>query len=111
MPALPATAYFVIAPDWVCEVISPATASFDRVQKLATYARADVAHAWLIDPLARTLEVLRLESRRWIIVATHAGDEVVRAEPFGAIALELRTLWGEVMDDAGGGQTTPGARG
>ena len=80
-----------------------------RVKKLAAYAGADVAHAWVVDPLARMLEVLRLESRRWTIVATHAGDEVVRAELFGAIALDLRALWGEVVDDARGDHTTPRA--
>ena len=54
-----------------------------------------VPWAWLIDPLARTLEVLKLENGRWTILATHAGDEVVRAEPFEAIELELAALWGE----------------
>ena len=54
-----------------------------------------VPWAWLIDPLARTLEVLKLESGRWTILATHAGNEVVRAEPFEAIELELAALWGE----------------
>jgi hypothetical protein len=35
-------------------------------------------------------------SRHWSILATHAGDEVVRAEPFDAIELELAALWGDV---------------
>jgi hypothetical protein len=47
---------------------------------------------WLIDALARTLEVLKLENGRWTILATHAGDEVVRAEPFDAVELELAAL-------------------
>lgn len=50
------------------------------------------------DVLARTLEVLRLDNGRWTMMATHAGDDVVRAEPFANIELELRVLWG---DDAG----------
>jgi len=57
-----------------------------------------VPWAWLIDPLARTLEVPRLEGGRWTILATHAGDEVVRAVPFEAIELELAALWGDVGD-------------
>ena len=60
--------------------------------------------AWLIDPLARTLEVLKLEGGRWTILATHAGNEIVRAEPFEAIELELAALWGEVGD----GRSSPG---
>jgi len=99
MPSMPDGVFTTLAPDWVCEVISPSTASLDRVKKLAIYARAEVAHAWLADPLAHTLEVLRLDNGRWTIVATHAGDEVVRAEPFGEIELELRALWGDDAPD------------
>jgi hypothetical protein len=93
MPSLPETAYFQLVPDWICEVLSPSTASLDRVKKLAIYAREEVSHAWLIDPDARTLEVLRLESGRWTILATHSEAEVVRAEPFADVELELAALW------------------
>ncbi len=95
MPHLPETAYFPIVPDWVCEILSPSTASLDRVKKLAVYAREQVAYVWLIDPLARTMEVLHFEAGRWTILATHSGDDVVRAEPFTDIALELSALWGD----------------
>ena len=93
MPRLPDTAYFPLAPDWVCEILSPSTASLDRAKKLAVYAREGVAHAWLVDPDVRTLEVLRLEAGRWTILATHVGNEVVRAKPFADIDLELALLW------------------
>jgi Uma2 family endonuclease len=93
VPALPEETYFSVAPDWVCEVLSAATASVDRVKKLAIYAREGVGHAWLVDPLAQTLEVLRLEGGRWIIVATWAKADIVRAEPFDAIDLDLTLLW------------------
>lgn len=62
MPRLPETAYFPLAPDWICEVLSPSTAALDRVKKLAVYAREGVLHAWLVDPIARTIEILRLEA-------------------------------------------------
>lgn len=95
LPTLPEDAYFVLAPDWVCEVVSPATAALDRTKKLAVYAREEVPHAWLVDPLARTLEVVRLEEDRWLIAFTAAGFEIVRAEPFAAIELDLSLLWEE----------------
>jgi len=93
MPTYPKCAYFTLAPDWICEILSPSTSQLDRAQKLAIYAREGVGHAWLIDPDARTLEVLRLENGRWSILATHAGSEVVRAEPFAEIEIELQALW------------------
>jgi Uma2 family endonuclease len=93
MPSVPATAYFPLAPDWVCEIISPSTAALDRARKVGIYAREQVGHAWLVDPIARTLEVLRLEAGRWVIVSTHAGDMTVRAEPFAEIEIALADLW------------------
>ncbi|MFN2444542.1 MAG: hypothetical protein ABR606_02980 [Vicinamibacterales bacterium] len=54
-----------------------------------------MAHLWMLDPIARTLEVLRLEQGRWAILATHTGAETVRAEPFEALEIDLRLLWDE----------------
>jgi Uma2 family endonuclease len=88
--------YFSLAPDWACEVLSPSTAASDRVKKLPIYAREEVSHVWLVDPLQRTLEVLRLDARRWVIVSVHEGTSRVRAEPFDAIELDLGLLWADV---------------
>lgn len=93
MAEVPDAAYSTLAPDWVCEVLSPSTASFDRVKKLAVYAREAVAHVWFVDPALQTLEVFRLEGARWVLVGSYAGDAVVRAEPFDEIGLELARLW------------------
>jgi len=92
---VPDEAYFVLAPDWICEVLSPSTYRLDRVKKLRVYAREGVRHSWLVHPGERTLEVLRLESRRWVIVGTFGGDAIVRAEPFEEVAIDLLPLWGE----------------
>ena len=94
MPALPETAYFELAPDWVCEVLSPSTVAIDRGEKLPMYAEAGVSHVWLVDPTAKTLEVHALgEEQRWREVRLYRGDETVRAAPFDAVALELGALW------------------
>ncbi len=95
MPSLPQEAFFALAPDWVCEVISPHNERHDRARKMPVYAREGVHHAWLVDPLARSLEVLRLEGGRWNLLATYRGNEVVRAEPFQAVEVDLLGLWGE----------------
>lgn len=87
--------YLTLAPDWLCEVLSPSTYRLDRIKKLRIYAREGVPHVWLLHPGERTLEVLRLESGRWAIVATHADDAIVRVEPFDAVAVDLLPLWGE----------------
>jgi Uma2 family endonuclease len=93
LPAVPADAYFTLAPDWVCEVVSPSTEAIDRGRKLRIYAREGVTHAWLVDPLRRSLEVLALESGSLEQIEEHRGDSTVRARPFDAVELELRALW------------------
>ena len=87
-------AYLTVAPDWVCEVLSPSSERIDRTKKLAIYAREGVQQVWLLDPLPRTLEILRLEGTRWSVTATHEGEQCIRAAPFDTIELELGALWG-----------------
>jgi Uma2 family endonuclease len=93
LPRLPEKAYFELAPDWLCEVLSPSTARLDREKKLRVYAEAGVGHVWLVDPLARTLEVLRRAAASWTILATHAGRDLVCVEPFEGVELSLARLW------------------
>jgi Uma2 family endonuclease len=93
LPAVSTGEYPALAPDWVCEVLSPSTAKIDRVKKLAIYARENVRSAWLVDPLQQTLEILGLEAARWSLLATHEAGARVRAEPFAAVELDLGTLW------------------
>lgn len=93
LPSLTHDAYLTLAPDWVCEVLSPSTEALDRGKKLRIYAREGVAHAWLVDPLRQSLEVLALESGMLAPTARHHGGENVRARPFDALELDLRALW------------------
>jgi Uma2 family endonuclease len=93
MPEMPDAAYVELAPDWICEVLSPATAKIDRADKMPHYAAAGVRHLWLVDPVATTLEIYRLDGGGWRLVQTHAGEEAIRGEPFDAVELELGSLW------------------
>jgi Uma2 family endonuclease len=93
MPELPDAAFSDLAPDWVCEILSPATAALDRTRKMHHYARVGVSHLWLVDPGPRTLEIFRLDGQGWRLAASFAGDGKVRAEPFDAIEVELGNVW------------------
>jgi len=54
---------------------------------------ARVAHYWLLDPDAKTLEVERLDGETYRVVLSASEDDKVRAEPFDAIELDLGLLW------------------
>ena len=93
MPVMVDVPFFTLAPDWMCEVLSPSTEPIDRRKKLPIYARAGVTHAWLVEPRERRLEVLRRAEHAWAKVGEYRGETAVRAEPFAAVELALRALW------------------
>src|SRR6266540_3344871 len=94
MPQIPTSHIFSIAPDWVCETISPGTARLDRQKKLPIYAEHEVSYAWLADPLQRTLEILQLVGSRWTLLAIYGGNDVFSAEPFPLVEIDLAVIWG-----------------
>jgi Uma2 family endonuclease len=98
LPVVPDAAYLELAPDWVCEIVSPSTERIDRGLKLAIYAREQVRNLWLLNPDTHTLEVLRLHGAQWLVVAVHTGGSPVRAEPFDAIELDLEGLFGPPVE-------------
>jgi len=94
LPRLPIDkAYLDLAPDWVCEVLSPGTAALDRGDKCKVYAASGVTHVWLVEPDSRTLEVLELDGATYRVRDVFSGDALIRAVPFDAIELELGALW------------------
>ena len=90
---LPDAAYFSLAPDWVCEVLSASTRRLDLHGKRPVYAREGVSHLWLVDPGDRTLEAFELRDREWVLIATAKDDEPVSIRPFDAITFNLGVLW------------------
>ena len=73
--------------------VSPRTRKHDRGKKRRIYAREGVGHYWLVDPLERSLEVLRFEGKSYTVVETYEDDERVRAEPFESVEIDLSRWW------------------
>jgi Uma2 family endonuclease len=92
---MPSASFFELPPDWVCEVVSPGTEADDRARKMPLYAREGVQHAWLINPLARTLEVYAPDSGRWTVLGAFNGKTKVRAAPFDSIEVDIALLWSD----------------
>jgi Putative restriction endonuclease len=93
MPVFPDTAATDLAPDWVCEILSPGTRRFDLTEKRELYRRNAVAHLWLVDPDARTLEAFTLLAGAWTLTAAFQDGDDIRAVPFEALAFPLGALW------------------
>lgn len=101
MPEYPDTAYFTLAPDWVCEVLSPSTRAFDQGEKRAVYAREGVGHLWFVDPDVRTLEAFELRDGHWVLLDTPTGGASVSLPPFDAISFGLGDLWPDAGPQTG----------
>lgn len=93
LPRIPRDQRFEVAPDWVCEVVAPSSAKKDRTIKPPVYAKYGVAWMWLVDPLARTLEVFALQDGQWVVAGLYKDQDRVGAEPFSEVELQLNDLW------------------
>ena len=93
VPTCPDVAAAEVAPDWVCEVLSPSSARWDRIVKTGLYADAGVSHYWIIDPELQTLEVFALRDGVYALVGRYAGEDVIHAEPFAEVTLSLSDWW------------------
>ena len=82
-----------VVPDWTCEVLSPSTESKDRKVKMPIYAEFGVPYAWLVDPVAHTLEAYALEGGAWREIGRFAGGAQVSVAPFDAVTIDLSDLW------------------
>jgi Uma2 family endonuclease len=94
LPELPADSAIRVVPDWACEILSPATRGYDQRTKRPFYARIGVGYLWFIDMEAHTLSVSQLVEGRWTELGVWGEDDRVRAEPFGAVELDLSEWWG-----------------
>jgi Uma2 family endonuclease len=83
-----------VRPDWICEIVSESNRTVDTVTKLRRYHQAGVPHYWIVDQIDRTLTVHRHTADGYLVVVRAAENEVVRAEPFHAIEIEVSVLLG-----------------
>lgn len=93
MPEVPDTATTTLPPDWICEVLSPGTESHDRIRKMEWYGRSGVRWAWIVDAVARSIEVYQHNGRVWEFHGGVAGFAPARLEPFDAVEFDISEWW------------------
>lgn len=97
--ATPPSGYPVrLAPEWVCEILSPSNRRHDTVEKLRVYQRHGIGHYWLLDPEAGTLIVYRNQGDLFAVALAATRAERVRAAPFDAVELSVGELLGDEPD-------------
>lgn len=94
MPEPPRERPVRVAPDWVCEILSPSTADRDRGHKQRMYHLARVRHYWVAEPASQKLTVYRWQEGNHAQVMSARAGEVARVEPFDAVALDIGDMFG-----------------
>jgi len=80
-------------PDLVVEILSPSTTAHDRATKLPLYAEAGVGEMWIIDPQAKTVEILKLQGNKYLVEAALAGSRALTSTCFPGWELPLADLF------------------
>ena len=85
--------FIVGAPDLVVEILSPSSDANDRATKLPLYAGAGVPEVWLIEPQAKTVDVLKLQGKKYLVDSTLAGEQVLSSPQIPGWQLPLNELF------------------
>ena len=80
-------------PDLVVEVLSPSTADRDLGYKRTLYARHGVAEYWVVDPVAKTVEVLTLVGQEFVGRGTYAQDQALESPSLRGLVIQLREVF------------------
>ncbi|HJL18495.1 MAG TPA: Uma2 family endonuclease [Sandaracinaceae bacterium LLY-WYZ-13_1] len=81
-----------VAPDWVCEVLSPSTHRLDRAEKRDLYHEHEIGHYWIADPDARLVEVHARTDDAWTLVGTYRPGQTVAMPPFVEVEVPIERL-------------------
>jgi Uma2 family endonuclease len=80
-------------PDLVIEVVRPSNRGRDLLTKRSLYARAGVREYWLVDPDARTVEILTLDRDAFHLAAAASGDETLVSPLLGSLPAPVDDLF------------------
>ncbi len=80
-------------PDLCVEIVSPSSVAVDRKQKFKQYEKGKVAHYWIVDPGAETIEGFKLAGGKYRATGHGKKDDVVRLPPFPDLDIPLAELW------------------
>jgi Uma2 family endonuclease len=83
------------APDWIIEILSPATSLHDLTAKYALYEKSGVKEYWIVDPANMIATVYLLQNNAYIRTGVYGKDDTIQSTIFEDFSVNM----GEVFVD------------
>ena len=81
------------APDLVIEILSPSSASYDRLLKFKRYADAGVKEYWIVSPDLATVEIFTLDGGSFRLYDGFMQQERLRSALFPELAFNMADVF------------------
>ncbi len=81
------------APDLVIEILSPSTASYDRVKKSKLYYRYGVKEYWIVDPDVKTIEVFISGEKNWNLIESYDRNGILLSPLLPGLEIALKEIF------------------
>jgi Uma2 family endonuclease len=94
------------APDWIIEVLSPATSSKDLNQKFRLYESAGVKEYWVVYPAEQVINLFRLEKGKFVFAGIFARLSSVQVITFPDLLIDLREIFEDPLKEVQEGPAT-----
>ena len=83
------------APDLIIEILSPATAKYDRLVKFNQYQKARVKEYWMVDPETETVQVCVLGDRGQYEIFAYGNEDRIPVQVLSGCEINLQDVFPE----------------
>lgn len=81
------------APDWIIEILSPATAYSDLIEKKETYEKFGVKEYWIVDPKKKRIELHGLQEGKYQLLQKKEKTGKITSELLPGFAVDVKKVF------------------
>ncbi len=91
--------FFEGAPDLIVEVLSPSTMRLDRYIKFEVYEKIGVPEYWIVDPVAKTVEVYTRKDREYELFGQFLNGDMVQSKILEGLTFAAASIFAGINPD------------
>ena len=81
------------APEFIIEILSPATSRKDVRDKFELYEEAGVLEYWIIEPLDKMVDVFVLKDGKYALIRKYVSDDLVPVNIFPGYLMDMKAVF------------------